>query len=115
MTKTAYRILVSGQGWRHGRLVRGKHPYTKVEPTTMSWVAWNLDHTVESARLPGSGSFVWPGLHAVRTEALRLMAASNVSQVSIRTNQDRSIYVYRKDVYVNHDRHTTSGVLGYPR
>ena len=98
---TPYRICVSAVGFRRGRLYKGRGPthkgaYSAITPAAYGYVAWNPDHTVETSRLPSSGTFLWPGLHAVRAAAYAELQRAVVQQVSIRTNQDRTVYMYNK-------------------
>lgn len=98
---TPYRLVVSALGYRRSRVYKGRGPanlgaYTKIEPTVMGWMAWTPDQTCEPWRLPGSGSFLFNGLHVAYAEAMRLLALSPVQQVSVRTNQDRQVYRYVK-------------------
>lgn len=94
MSATPYRVVVFIQGTR----TTGRGLKRKTVPTGSAFVAWNPDHTVESARLPGSGSFLWLGIHAARAVAMHYMTmlGNTYHQVSVRTNQDREVYRYFK-------------------
>jgi hypothetical protein len=68
----------------------------KPRATGYAYIGWREHQAYSEARLPGAGSFLFPGLHAVRRAALAYLALPETHQVSIRTNQDRSIYRYFK-------------------
>ena len=90
---TPYRAIVFASGFR----TTGKGKRAKTVRTGYAYVAWNPNHTVESARLLGSGSFLWPGIHAVRRAALNHLILPGVEQVSIRTNQDREVFRFYRE------------------
>ena len=98
-----YRVIVFMQGTR----TTGRGAKRKTVITGSAFVAWNPDHTVEIARLPGSGSFIWPGIHAARRIAMHYlgMLGDTYHQVSIRTNQDREVYRFFK--------HANGRITGY--
>jgi hypothetical protein len=48
------------------------------------------------ARLPNAGSFLYPGIVAVRKAAMEYLSNPNVHQVSVRTDQDKQVYRYFK-------------------
>lgn len=63
------------------------------------WVAWNpnlTDHWAHQGRLPSSGSFAWLGEAAARQAALAAFADERVTQVQIRTEQDRTLIVFNR-------------------
>ena len=66
------------------------------KPRSYAFVLWNPDNTFEPSRLKDSGTFQWNGLHAVRAAAIAAFERPEVHQVSIRTNQDRSLYVFNR-------------------
>ena len=102
-TKTPYRVLVFAQGTK----TTGRGKTRRTQQTGFGFVAWNPDHTVEVGRLPGSGSFVFPGIRRARIEAMYYlgMLGNTYHQVSIRTNQDREVYRYFK--------HADGRITGY--
>ena len=58
MKLTPYRVIV----FATREITRGRGRKAKTERIGVGWDAWNPDHTVEPARLEGSGSFLWLGL-----------------------------------------------------
>lgn len=98
---TPYRLIVSARGYRRGRVYKGRGPlhkgaYTRIEPCAYAYLAWTPNQVAEPWRLTGGGTFLFAGLHVVRSEALRLLALSATEQVSIRTNQDHTVYRFVK-------------------
>lgn len=96
-----YRILVSAVGFRRGKLYKGRGPHhkgahSKIEPMTYGYVAWTPDQTAEPSRWPGSGTFLFNGLHVAYREVHRILREPRTRQVQIRTNQDRTLYVWNK-------------------
>lgn len=100
-TYRPYRIVVFALVTRN--VGRGKRQ--KSVSCRCGFVAWTPEQHYQEARLPGAGSFCWPGIHAARAEALRQLSEPTVCQVSIRTNQDRPVYRYFK--------HTDGTITGY--
>lgn len=99
-----YRLVAFGNMTR--TTGKGKHTRTKV--ISFGVVAWNSDEIARTmydpGRLHGAGTFCWPGLHAVRREAMRLLAGE-YTQVQVRTNQDRVLYIWNK--------HSDGRISGY--
>ena len=92
---TPYRALVFTSIER--TIGRGKR--RRAEWIGAGYVLWNPSRECEPWRLPSSGSFLWPGLHAVRDAALRAFTNDpNVHQVSIRTNQDREVFRFYRQL-----------------
>lgn len=60
------------------------------------YILWNPVQVYREARLPDAGSFLFPGLHAVRAAALNELAKPGIHQVQIRTNQDRKVWIFNK-------------------
>lgn len=61
--------------------------------------AWNpilTDHYAHQGRLPSSGSFAWIGEPAARTAVFAAFADESVTQVQIRTDQDRTLIVFNR-------------------
>lgn len=63
-----------------------------------AYAGWTPVQHYREARLPSSGSFLYPGIHAVRRAAMEYLALPETQQVSIRTNQDRQVYRFFKHV-----------------
>lgn len=87
-----YRILVIA----HGILMTGKSRNRKPTPTTYGYFGWTPIQSYREARLPSSGSFLYPGIVAVRKAAMEYLSQPEVTQVQIRTNQDRKVYLWNK-------------------
>ena len=103
---TPIRLLVTVQGYRPTRrYYERKRPYTAVERCVYGFVAWTPEQHYNEARLPCAGSFLFPGVHAARAEAMRYLERPNVQQVSVRTNQDRTVYLFK--------RHADGRITGY--
>ena len=83
---TPYRIVVFAESPRRGRRPARGYAY----------MGWSPVQHFEEARLPGAGSFLYPGLHAVRRAALEYLSLPETRQVSVRTNQDREVYRFWK-------------------
>jgi hypothetical protein len=100
--RTPYRIVVFSK-----KLVAGKRSkkYTELVQRSYAFDAWREEQSYQEARLPGAGSFLYPGIFAVRTAALQFLAQPEVHQVSIRTNQDKKVYLFNK--------HADGSVSGY--
>lgn len=89
---TPYRLIVFATGTR--TTGRGKRARTKT--VGYGYMGWTADQRAEPHRLPGSGTFCFPGLQAVRRAAMEYLALPETHCVSVRTNQDRSIYRWHK-------------------
>jgi hypothetical protein len=95
-----FRVLVSQRGWIHGRTYRGRGAAnwgakSVIEPMIFGFVAWTEDTTAEPRRA-GFGSFLFGSIHAARAVILAYLADSRTIQVSVRTNQDRTLFVYHR-------------------
>ena len=90
--RTPYRIVVCCRGEKS--VGRGKR--TRTVTTSYAYMGWTEVQHYNEARLSNAGSFLFPGLHAVRRAAMEYLAQPGVHQVSIRTNQDRTIYLFNK-------------------
>lgn len=90
MKLTPYRVIV----FATREITRGRGRKAKTERIGVGWVAWNPDHTVEPARLEGSGSFLWLGLRDAKNAVGAAFLDPTVHQVQIRTNQDRKVAIY---------------------
>lgn len=90
---TPYRVIVFGTRLMPTKRLR---KVTRMEPRGFAYVLWTEDQTAEPHRLEGSGTFLFAGLHVVRAAALAELAKNGINQVSICTNQDRSVYRFVK-------------------
>jgi hypothetical protein len=103
-SKHPFRILVFGTSER----VVGKGKRAKTVRQGFGYVLWNpCEQTAERAGRSGFGSFEWYGLAVTRRAALDALAQPGIEQVSIRTNQDRSIATLHRsqwDKYVGQSR-----------
>src|SRR3954468_16319859 len=88
-----YRMVVFAQGFR---VVRRYKRFTKIEPSVYAYMGWTPTQHYQEERLPSAGSFLFPGLHAVRKAAMAELAKPEVQSVSIRTNQDRNVHRFVK-------------------
>lgn len=98
---STYRVAVVGRVWRRGRVYRGRGPaargaYTAVELAAGAWCAWTLDRTAEPWRLAVSGTSCFAGGVRAVQAARAALRDPRVTQVQIRTNQDRKILVYNR-------------------
>lgn len=96
----AYRIVVCATGAK----VVGKGKRRRVERTSYAYIAWQEDTTHDPAR-EGYGTFCFAGLHRVRHRAMRELGLPEVHQVQVRTNQDRTVYLWNK--------HADGRITGY--
>jgi hypothetical protein len=71
---------------------------TKKNPPIYGMQGWNPDSSHEPGRLPGSGSFTWVGIVAVRKAAMEYLSQPHTFQVQVLTNQSRKLYIWNKDV-----------------
>lgn len=95
-----FRVMVAAQGWECGRTYKGRGPnhkgaYTAIKPLAYGFTAWTEDTTAEPHRA-GFGSFCFGSIHATRAEVVRQLANPRVHQVQVRTNQDRTLFVYNR-------------------
>ena len=58
---------------------------------------WNPENSHEPGRLPGSGSFTWVGIVAVRKAAMEYLNQPHTFQVQVLTNQSRKVYLWNKN------------------
>ena len=56
-----------------------------------AYCLWTPEQHYSEARLPSAGSFLFPGLAAIRSEVEAVVLNPAVRQVSVRTNQDNQI------------------------
>jgi hypothetical protein len=89
MVVFASRFVPSKRQPKHGR-------FTAIERQDFAYMGWTETQAYQEARLPSAGSFLYPGLFAVRNAAMAALALPHTRQVSIRTNQDRHVYRYFK-------------------
>lgn len=96
-----YRLLVTMDRFVPVALLRGRGPENRGARTTIArvragYVAWSDDQTPEPARLPGSGTFLFAGALRAVARVHREFRDPRVVQVSLRTNQDRTLLVYNR-------------------
>ena len=63
---------------------------------TRGYQLWTPEQHFSEGRLPGAGSFLFPGIHAARRAALDTFLRPDTVQVQVRTNQDRTVYLWNK-------------------
>ena len=88
-----YRVIAFAHGWR---ITRKLKRVTRIEPTQYGYCLWTETQHYQEARLPSAGSFLFPGIHAVRDAAIAELSKPDVYQVQVRTNQDRKVYLWNK-------------------
>lgn len=72
-------------------------PYRIVVFTSgFAYFGWTPRQHYREARLPSAGSFLFPGMFAVRRAAMEYLALPDTRQVQIRTNQDRRVWLFNK-------------------
>ena len=106
--RKTYCLHVFASGFRPGGRVKANRShgaYCEIIPCDYGIQGWNPDNRHEPGRLPTSGCFTWVGIVAVRKAAMEYLALPSVTQVSVRTNQDRQVYRYFK--------HADGTVTGY--
>lgn len=89
-----YRLVVFAQGLKRGK----RSPKVcQLNRQGVAWIGWTPhQHCGQEARLPGAGSFLYPGFLKARQAAFQYLQQPCVTQVSVRTDQDRSIYRWVK-------------------
>jgi hypothetical protein len=94
--RTPYRAVVFGSRFvpskrqpKHGR-------FTAIERMDFAYDLWTERQAYQEARLPSAGSFLFPGIVAIRKAAMDALALPQTTSVSIRTNQDRKVYRFVK-------------------
>lgn len=105
MTPKPYRLVIFAARYVTKRERIRPAPHVTIELQHFGYDGWNPIQHYNEARLPGAGSFLYPGLHAVRKAAMDALALPGVHQVSIRTNQDRRVYLFNK--------HADGRITGY--
>ena len=98
---TPYRINVFATCER----TIGKGKRQRKQTVGCGYMGWTPEQYYREARLPGAGSFLFPGLIAVRAAAMAYLALPNVHQLAIKNNQDRTVYRYFK--------HADGRITGY--
>jgi len=73
----------------------------ETKPHVYGMQGWNPENSHEPGRLPGSGSFTWVGIVAVRKAAMEYLNQPHTMQVQVLTNQSRKLYIWNKDVFGN--------------
>lgn len=94
-TRRPYRIVVFARGPLPGSQ---RHPSRARRVAEYAYMGWNPMQHFSEGRLPGDGSFLYPGIFAVRREAMKYLALPETQQVQIRTNQDRTVYLFNKHI-----------------
>lgn len=100
MLPSPLRVSVSQRGYRPGKLYKGRGTahrgaYTAVAPVVYGFMAWTPDTTAEPWR-EGYGSFLFADIHATRAEILRQLSDPRTTQIQVRTNQDRCLFVINR-------------------
>lgn len=88
-----YRLNIFGQRFQAVRRLKKR---TDIALVTFGFMGWTPTQHYHEARLPSAGSFLFAGMHEVRRAAMDALAQPGITQVSIRTNQDRQVYRYFK-------------------
>ncbi len=70
---------------------------TQKKPAVYGMQGWNPENSHEPGRLPGSGSFTWVGIVAVRKAAMEYLNQPHTFQVQVLTNQSRKVYLWNKN------------------
>jgi hypothetical protein len=104
-TRTPYRIVVFASKYVPSKRQPKRARYTAIERIDYAFMGWTETQVYQEARLPSAGSFLFPGLFAVRRAAMNALSLPETQQVSIRTNQDKSVYRYFK--------HSDGRISGY--
>jgi len=105
MIPRPYRILAFGRS----TVTKGRGKRARQVVQGYGYVGWNPDECArlmfDPGRLQGDGTFCWPGIHAARAAAMAELAKPEIHQVSVRTNQDRCVYLFNK--------HSDGRISGY--
>jgi len=91
--KRPYRVAVFSMRYRPVKQLKWM---TTIERVGVGWDLWTPVQAYSEARLPSAGSFLFPGIHAVRRAAMEAFKDSSVHQVQVRTNQDRKVYLWNR-------------------
>lgn len=91
-----YRVNVFANGWRASGKPNKRNGFTRIERTQYGYTLWTHEQAYQEARLSSAGSFLFPGIHAVRRAAMDALQRPNTYQVQVRTNQDRLVYLWNK-------------------
>lgn len=97
-----YRITVFATKLSAGRRYK---KYTQLVQRHYAFDGWHEEQSYQEARLPGAGSFLYPGIFAARAAALEFLALPGTTQVQVKTNQDKKVYLFNK--------HADGTVTGY--
>lgn len=101
---TPFRIVVFGER----EVIKGKGKRSRTEREGFAFVLWNPDEeTATREGRPGFGSFAWYEMPLARRAALDALLQPEITQVSIRTNQDRQIarlYKSKLDEYLDQSK-----------
>ena len=91
---TPYRLVIFASRYAPKKKLKR---HTVIERIQYGYDGWTPVQYYREARLPSAGSFLYPGMHAVRRAAMEALAIPNVTQVSVRTNQDKKVYIFNKN------------------
>jgi hypothetical protein len=90
---TPYRVIVFATNTR----TVGKGKRQRTETTGYGFQSWTPIQFFDAGpRLPGAGSFLYPGALRAIQAARKHLREPEVHQVQIRTNQDRKVLTYDK-------------------
>ena len=95
-TQTPYRIAVAAKRYFPVGRMNPRTGFTKMTLREFAYDLWTPTQSYQEARLPSAGSFLFPGIHAVRRAAMHALALPGVTQVQVRTNQDRIVYLWNR-------------------
>ncbi len=99
---TPYRINVFATSTK----TMGKGKRQKTKTTGYGNMGWTpVQHAWDAGRLPSAGSFLWPGMKAVRDAAMAFLALPETHQVQILTDQSRKVWLFNK--------HADGRITGY--
>ena len=94
--KKPYRLVISASRYIAVRERVRPAPHTVIARQDYAYMGWTATQSYQEARLPSAGSFLYPGIHAVRRAAMAVLALPSTRSVSVRTNQDHRIYLFNK-------------------
>jgi hypothetical protein len=88
-----YRVIVFARKFAPIKKLKRS---TQVTLRDYGYVLWTPVQSYQEARLPSAGSFLFPGVVAVREAAMAALALPETHQVCIKTNQDKTVFRYFK-------------------
>lgn len=92
LTHTPYIIHVFATGTR----TIGKGKRQRTQTIGYGYMGWTSVQHYQEARLPGAGSFLYPGFIRARQAALAFLRLAETHQVCVKTNQSRDVYRWFK-------------------